>query len=95
MGDKQTTNNTSQQTQDPWAPQIPYLTQAFSNASSIYNQGAGNLYNGPQVAQFNPDQLATFQKMVGYGNTNGAPNGRPTRRATRSPARARTASRTR
>jgi hypothetical protein len=72
MGDKQQTTNTSEQTKDPWAPQIPYLTQAFGNASNIYNQGAGNLYNGPQVAQFNPGQLATFNAMMGYGN-NGAP----------------------
>lgn len=72
MGDKQQTTQSSEQTKDPWAPQIPYLEQAFNTASGIYNQGAGNLYNGPQVAQFTPDQLATAQRMVGYGN-NSAP----------------------
>jgi hypothetical protein len=66
MSDKQTT--TTSQTQDPWAPQIPYLTQAFSTAQNNYNQGAGNVYNGPQVAQFNPDQLSVFQQMMGYGS---------------------------
>jgi hypothetical protein len=33
----------------------------------------GNTYTGDQVAQFTPDQLALFQKMIGYGsNTSGA-----------------------
>lgn len=72
MGDKQQTTQSSEQTKDPWAPQIPYLEQAFNTASNTYNKGAGNLYSGPQVAQFTPDQLSTFQRMVGYGNNNTA-----------------------
>jgi hypothetical protein len=74
MPEKTNTVTTGSSKTDPWSQQSPYLTQAFSNASNIYNQGAGNLYNGQQIAQFTPDQLNTFNSMVGYGNNMAVPN---------------------
>lgn len=53
--------------------QQPYLQQAFGQASTNLNNANGNTYTGQQVSQFTPDQLATFQKMIGYGgNSAGA-----------------------
>lgn len=53
--------------------QQPYLTQAFGQAATNLSNAQNNTYNGQQVAQFNPDQLATFRSMIGYGNnTSGA-----------------------
>jgi hypothetical protein len=64
---------TTQQSSQPWSVQQPYLTQAFSQASGNLSDAYNNKYDGQQVAQFTPDQLATFKKMVGYGgNTTGA-----------------------
>ena len=60
---KQETSSTT----NPWAVQAPYLQQAFSGASDALNKTNANTYSGQQVAQFTPDQLATFQRMVGYG----------------------------
>lgn len=74
MPEKQETQQTSSGTAAPWAPQIPYLTSAFQQAQNIYDQNAGHLYNGQQVAQYNPQQLSTFQSMLGYGNNNTAPS---------------------
>lgn len=67
----QTTSNSS--STQPWSAQIPYLTDAFAKAQSNYKLGAGNLYNGEQVAQFSPDQLAAFKAMFGYGMNSNAP----------------------
>ncbi len=65
--------NTSTSQQNPWQVQAPYLTQAFQAASGNLNSANANTYTGQQVAQFTPDQLSTFQKMIGYGgNSTGA-----------------------
>jgi hypothetical protein len=67
------TSQQSSQTSAPWSVQQPYLTQAFGQASTNLNNANGTTYTGPQVAQFNPDQLATFKKMIQFGgNTSGA-----------------------
>jgi hypothetical protein len=58
----------SESTTNPWGPQAGALTNAFGKAGSLVD----NSYTGDRVAQFTPDQLSTFQKMVGYGNTSGA-----------------------
>jgi hypothetical protein len=55
-------------TSNPWAVQTPYLTDAFSKAQGQSN----NAYNGDRVAQFSPEQLGIFQKMVGYGTGSNA-----------------------
>lgn len=67
-GSSRQTTTSSQQT-SPWAPQAGALTQAMNEAQSIYGQTAGST-SAPEnfVEGFNPDQLATFRKMIGYGN---------------------------
>src|SRR5262245_51659849 len=72
---RQTTNssqNTSSQT-SPWAPQAGALTNAMSEATSIYNANKGNAPTD-FVAGFNPDQLATFRRMIGYGANTAVPD---------------------
>lgn len=65
------TQATSQQTNSaPWQVQQPYLTQAFGQASTNLSNANANTYNGQQVAQFTPDQLATFKQMIDYGGDN-------------------------
>jgi hypothetical protein len=73
------TQQQSSQTSAPWAVQAPYLSQAFNQASTNLSNANGNTYSGQQVAQFTPDQLATFKSMIGSGNAgmagaNGATN---------------------
>lgn len=63
---------TTQTNSAPWAVQQPYLQQAFGTAAQNLNAGAGGVYNGQQVAQFSPDQLAIFRRMTGYGDTGNA-----------------------
>ncbi len=70
MSSGSTTETKQNQTNNPWAVQIPYLTDAFSKAQGQVNSG----YTGDRVAQFTPDQLATFQRMVGAGNNPAAQN---------------------
>lgn len=66
-------NNSTSSQQNPWQVQAPYLSQAFQQAAGNLDSANANTYQGPQVAQFTPDQLSTFQKMIGYsGNTAGA-----------------------
>lgn len=48
--------------------QQPYLQQAFGQAQTNLSKEQGNTYNGQQVAQFSPDQLALFKSMTGYGS---------------------------
>jgi hypothetical protein len=68
-----TSTKNSSQTSAPWEVQQPYLQQAFQQANSTQANANANTYTGQQVAQFTPDQLSTFQKMIGYGgNTAGA-----------------------
>lgn len=68
-----TSTKTSDTSTSPWAAQAPYLTSAFEQAKGTQETANGNTYTGQQVAQFTPDQLSTFQKMIGYGgNTAGA-----------------------
>ena len=57
----------------PWVAQQPYLTDAFSQAKSIYNsqQGAGP-YTGEFFATPNQDQLDTFRGALSYSNGAGA-----------------------
>lgn len=69
----QTTTQNTSNTTGPSAMQMPYLQSALQNAQSIYNQGAGNLYNGPQVATYTPDQQAIFNQMIGAGGNQSIP----------------------
>jgi hypothetical protein len=45
---QQQTYSTGIQQSAPWAEQIPYLTQMFGDAQSLYNrETAAPVYNGP------------------------------------------------
>jgi len=69
---KTTSSETSTQQTSPWAPQAGALTGAMGEATNIYN---ANKNDAPSdfIAGFNPDQLATFRRMLGYG-ANTAPS---------------------
>jgi len=58
----------SSSTTTPWAPQAAALTSAFSNANSAYGQASQAQAPTNYTAQFTPDQLATFHRMLGYAN---------------------------
>lgn len=58
----------SQSTTSPWAPQASALTSAFSNAQNAYGQASQAVAPTNYTAQFTPDQLATFHDMLGYSN---------------------------
>jgi len=45
---------------DPWSEQQPYLKQGFSQAQSIYNQGAPGYYPGQTVAPFSAETEAAL-----------------------------------
>lgn len=64
-----TSTKTSDTSTSPWSVQAPYLSQAFTDAKGTQDAANANTYTGQQVAQFTPDQLATFQKMIGYGGS--------------------------
>jgi hypothetical protein len=52
----------------PWGPQAAALTGAFSDAQNAYGTASQAKAPTDFVAQFTPDQLKTFQSMLGYGN---------------------------
>ena len=53
-------------TSKPWDEQIPYLTEGFDQAKSIYNQGIPDYYPGESIAGFTPAQKAAQQATLGY-----------------------------
>lgn len=65
MNTSSTQTKTENTQTNPWAVQTPFLTNAFNQAQTQL----GSSYKGDTVAQFTPDQLATFQKMVGAGSS--------------------------
>lgn len=69
-----TSTKTSEATTQPWEIQAPYLSQAFQGASDALGNSNANKYTGQQVAQFTPDQLANFQRMIGYGGNSAGAN---------------------
>jgi hypothetical protein len=57
----------------PWTAQQPYLTDAFSQAKSIYDSTKNNgPYTGDFFAQPTPDQINTFTGALNYANGAGA-----------------------
>jgi len=68
---QQQTGTTSSQT-SPWAPQAGALSTAFTGAGNALN--AANNSGVPAPTQYTagltPDQIATFQQMIGYGGAN-------------------------
>lgn len=72
MGTTTSTQQTAQQT-TPWAPQAAALTSAFGDAQNAYGQSSQATAPTNYTAGFTPDQLATFQQMLGYSNNNTDP----------------------
>jgi len=68
---QQQTGTTSSQT-SPWAPQAGALSTAFTDAGSALNQAQNSGVAAPTqyTAGLTPDQIATFQQMIGYGGAN-------------------------
>lgn len=65
MSSKQKETQTS--TNDPWSKQSPFLTQGFDAASNALAQAGGAAKPDGFVSQMTPQQIATFQQMLGYG----------------------------
>jgi hypothetical protein len=59
---------TSDTKTDPWAAQAPYLLQAFGGAQGALSKSQGAAAPTDFVAGMNPDQIATFHKMIGTGS---------------------------
>lgn len=76
MGDShQDTTSTNQSSTTPWAPQAAALQNAFTDAQSAYDKSKTATAPTNFTAGMTPDQLSTFQSMIGYGNGNiGAAN---------------------
>lgn len=73
MSSSQQQTQSSTNTQ-PWSAQIPYLQQAFGSAANALNTAQNTSTAQPTqfVAGLTPQQLETFNAMVGYGNGNNA-----------------------
>lgn len=73
-GSQKTTQDTQQSSQtSPWAPQANEILKAFGYANKAYNQASTAQAPTDFTAQFTPDQLSTFQNMLGYSNSNTVP----------------------
>lgn len=68
-----TQSSNSQSSTTPWEPQAAALTDAFSKAQTAYGQSSQAQAPTDFVAQFTPDQLKTFQSMLGYATGNQSP----------------------
>lgn len=67
-GNKQQTQQATNQKSDPWAAQQPYLLDAFNQAQGVYNTQKANQtpgYQGDFVAQPTSDQVGAFQNILG------------------------------
>jgi hypothetical protein len=69
-----TTTNSSSSSQPGFAPQVAGLTTAFNAANGALTQAQGATAPTNYTAQFTPDQLATFQQMLGYSNNGAIPS---------------------
>jgi hypothetical protein len=65
------TQQTSSSTQ-PYGPQKKSLNFAYDEAKGAYGQASQAQAPDNFVAQFNPDQLNTFNSMINYGNASNA-----------------------
>lgn len=71
---KSTTDQSSTSNTSPWAPQAAEIQKAFGYANDAYGKASQAQAPSDFTAQFTPDQLATFQQMLGYGNSSNVPN---------------------
>lgn len=62
------TNNTVSSSTDPWSTQSSFLSGIFQQAQNAYNTANTATAPTDYTATYTPDQLAVFQKMVGYGS---------------------------
>ena len=64
-----TTQGTTSQQTSPWAPQAGALNTAFTDAGTALNQAQNSGVAAPSeyTAGLTPEQIATFQQMIGYG----------------------------
>jgi hypothetical protein len=69
--DKSTSTTNSQTT--PWGPQAGALTSAFASAQDAFGKSSQAVAPNDFVSQFTPQQLATFQSMLGYANNSNIP----------------------
>lgn len=67
---KEKTQQTSSTVENPWAVQAPYLQSGFEAAKGALSSSQNLTSPSNFVAQFNPEQLNIFQKMIGYGTGN-------------------------
>lgn len=72
MGSSTQQQQTSSST-TPWAPQASALQTGFDAAGNALTQSQTAQAPTNFTAQFTPDQLATFQQMMGYTNGNTSP----------------------
>jgi hypothetical protein len=73
--EKQTTTSQQSQSQtNPWAPQAAALTDAFGKAQDAYAKSSQAVAPTDFTAGFNPQQLATFQAMIGQGSNMAVPS---------------------
>lgn len=56
----------------PLAEQMPWLTQGWAAAGNAMNTASGAPKPTDFVSQFNPDQMALYQRMMGYGGSGAA-----------------------
>lgn len=80
--EEQKSTQTNQSSVAPWEVQAPYLQNAFSDAQSALNKAGGATAPTDYTAQFTPDQLNAFQKMLDYGIGNNANVGAASRAGT-------------
>jgi len=74
-GPSTTQNGTTSQVsnQSPWAPQVPYLKNAFSQAQDAYDKNmAAGPYTGDYVAAPNQDQYDQNGNAINFANGAGA-----------------------
>lgn len=73
MGGNTTTKTDSMnQKTDPWAGQQPYLSDAFSQASNLYNSQKGQYYTGDFYAQPTQAMTDAFNGNLGFSSGTGA-----------------------
>lgn len=80
------TQQTSSSTQPDFAPQVAGLTTAFNGASGALAQAQTAQAPTNYTAGMTPDQLATFQSMLGYANGNTTPGSQASAGATNTSA---------
>lgn len=56
---------------DPWAPQQPYLLDAFNKAQNISEDRSKRFYNGDFIAGYNENDMAGLNDVANWARTKG------------------------